>query len=525
MDLSAYFDRGLKLPFVNRIFTNCFFAFMTSGKTFFGHPRGLATLFFTEMWERFSYYGMRALLILFMVATIESGGLGLDEKTAGAIYGLYTMFVYLLALPGGWLADKFFGLRKSVFYGGCIIALGHLCLAFPMTETFFIGLLFIMLGTGLLKPTISSLVGELYSPDEPARRDAGFAIFYMGINIGGFISPLIVGELRTYNWHYGFAAAGVGMALGLIQYKLTEKNLGDAGLYPEQLPDKAAQQKRERNIRTGLIALVMLLAFFVIALFAKLIVIDPVSVAQASAFILIGSVLLYFIYLMFFTGQDWSMRLKLVALAIFFLTSGLFYSGYEQQGSSLNLFAENYTDLMIGSFRIRPEWFQSVPSFVVVAFVPVFAWLWVWLGKRNLNPVTPVKFSLGPIFAGLGFTMMMGASMVIVGGGLASPWWLIVTFTLHTFGEICLYPTGMSATTKLAPKSMMGQLMGIWFMSLAFGNLIAGLYAGEFDKEIIQANPQLLVDLFAYCAKIMLVAGVLILILYKPITKLMGGVK
>jgi len=194
---------------------------MDFDKTFFGHPRGLATLFFTEMWERFSYYGMRALLILFMVATVESGGLGFEEKTAGAIYGLYTMFVYLLALPGGWLADKFFGLRKSVFYGGCIIALGHFCLAFPMQETFFLGLLLIMVGTGLLKPTISSLVGELYTADEPARRDAGFSIFYMGINIGGFISPLIVGELRTYNWHYGFAAAGVGMVLGLIQYKLT----------------------------------------------------------------------------------------------------------------------------------------------------------------------------------------------------------------------------------------------------------------------------------------------------------------
>src|SRR6188768_1417133 len=252
---------------------------MNSERTFFGHPRGLATLFFTEMWERFSYYGMRALLLLFMVATVEEGGMGLDDKTAGAIYGLYTMFVYLLALPGGWLADKFFGLRKSVFYGGCIIALGHLCLAFPMIETFFVGLLLIMIGTGLLKPTISSLVGELYSPDEPAKRDAGFSIFYMGINIGGFISPLIVGELRTYNWHYGFAAAGVGMVLGLIQYKLTEHNLGDAGLYPEKLADAMLQQMRERTIRNSLIALAVVLALFVFLLFTRAIVINPVVVA------------------------------------------------------------------------------------------------------------------------------------------------------------------------------------------------------------------------------------------------------
>jgi len=498
---------------------------MDFDKTFFGHPRGLATLFFTEMWERFSYYGMRALLILFMVATVESGGLGFEEKTAGAIYGLYTMFVYLLALPGGWLADKFFGLRKSVFYGGCIIALGHFCLAFPMQETFFLGLLLIMVGTGLLKPTISSLVGELYTADEPARRDAGFSIFYMGINIGGFISPLIVGELRTYNWHYGFAAAGVGMVLGLIQYKLTERNLGDAGLFPEKLPDAAMQRKRERSIRNSLMVFVALLALFVSLLFTKVIVIDPVIVAQASGFILVASVVVYFIYLMFFTGQDLSGRFKLIALAVFFLTSAMFYSGYEQQGSSLNLFAERYTDLKLGSFRIRPEWFQSVPSLVVVVFVPVFAWLWVWLGRRKLNPITPVKISLGPIFIALGFAVMMGGSMVVAGGGLASPWWLILTFTFHTFGEICLYPTGMSATTKLAPKNLVGQLMGIWFMSLAFGNLIAGLYAGEFDKEAIEADPHMLVDLFGYFTKIMLGAGLLVLILYKPLRKLMGNVQ
>jgi len=497
---------------------------MNAGKTFFGHPRGLATLFFTEMWERFSYYGMRAMLFLFMVATVEKGGLGLEEKTAGAIYGLYAMFVYLLALPGGWLADKFFGLRKSVFYGGCIIALGHFCLAFPMLETFFLGLLLIMMGTGMLKPTISSLVGELYTADEPARRDAGFSIFYMGINIGGAIAPLICGELRVYNWHYGFAAAGIGMVFGLIQYKLTERHLGDAGLYPERLTDETQQQKRERSIRNGLIVFILALAAFVVLLMTNVIVINPIVIAQSSAFILLASVIIYFLYLMFFTGQDLQGRLKLVALAIFFVASAMFYSGYEQQGSSLNLFAERYTDLQIGSFRIRPEWFQSVPSFVVVAFVPVFAWLWVWLSKRKLNPMTPVKISLGPLFTALGFLMMMGGSMVVAKGALASPWWLILTFTFHTFGEICLYPTGMSATSKLAPKNLLGQLMGVWFMSLAFGNLVAGLYAGEFDAKAIEANPQMLVDLFAYFTKIMLVFGLVILVLYKPIRKLMGNV-
>jgi len=201
---------------------------MNFDRTFFGHPRGLATLFFTEMWERFSYYGMRALLFLFMVASVESGGLGLDNKIGGAIYGLYAMLVYLLALPGGWIADKLLGLRKAVFYGGCIIAAGHFLLALAYTETFFLGLLFIVIGTGLLKPNISSLVGQLYPIDQQAKRDAGFSIFYMGINLGAFTSPFITGYLgENINWHYGFAAAGLGMILGVVQYKATENYLGD----------------------------------------------------------------------------------------------------------------------------------------------------------------------------------------------------------------------------------------------------------------------------------------------------------
>ncbi len=223
------------------------------GKTFFGHPRGLATLFFTEMWERFSYYGMRALLFLFMVAAVEKGGMGLDDKTAGAIYGLYTMFVYLLALPGGWLADKFFGLRKSVFYGGCFITMGHFSLAFPSTETFFLGLVLIVIGTGFLKPNISSLVGELYSSHDQSKRDAGFSIFFMGINIGASIAPIITGYLgERINWHFGFAAAGIGMLLGLVQYKLTEQHLGNAGLEPSRLSDPERQKRRIKNIRASL---------------------------------------------------------------------------------------------------------------------------------------------------------------------------------------------------------------------------------------------------------------------------------
>lgn len=498
---------------------------MNSDKTFFGHPRGLATLFFTEMWERFSYYGMRALLLLFMVDKTH-GGMGLDDKTGGAIYGLYTMFVYLLALPGGWLADRFFGLRKSIFYGGCIIALGHFCLAFPFTETFFLGLLFIVMGTGLLKPTISSMVGELYAPSEQAKRDSGFSIFYMGINLGAFISPFITGYLgENVNWHYGFAAAGVGMVLGLIQYKATEKYLGTSGLEPSRLADESLQARRERTIRNGLIVLGLLLATFVILASTRVISIDPVIFANASGVIILISVVVYFIYVFIAEKLDESERKKVLAICIMFLSTTMFYAGYEGQGSSLNLFADRYTDMFVGKFEMPASWLQSAPPIFVLIFVPVFAWLWVWLAKRNLNPSTPVKTALGLIFMGVGYLVMMGASMIVIGGEKPLPTWLIFTYMFHTFGEICLYPIGLSAVTKLSPQRLVGQMMGVFFMALALGNLVAGLFAGQFDDESITANPNLLMDLFGLIVKIMLISGAVVLVFAKPIRKLMGNIR
>jgi proton-dependent oligopeptide transporter, POT family len=499
---------------------------MNSNKTFFGHPRGLATLFFTEMWERFSYYGMRALLLLFMVAAIEKGGMGMDEKTGGAVYGLYTMFVYLLALPGGWLADKFFGLRKSVFYGGCLITVGHFCLAFPLTQTFFVGLLFIVMGTGLLKPNISSLVGELYPVADQARRDAGFSIFYMGINIGATIAPVITSYLgENINWHYGFAAAGIGMLLGVIQYKLTENSLGTAGLGPIKLADPVLQNKTEKNFKTGLAVFGLALASFISLLLTRTITIDPVAIAKISVYAMGASVILYFAYVLLFEKLDKEEKNKIKVIAVFFLASAMFYAGYEQQGSSLNLFAARYTDRFIGGFEFPAGWFQTVPAAAVIIFVPVFAWLWVWLAKRNLNPSTPVKLSLGLLFMGLGFAVVMGASMVIVAGNKAMPAWLIATYVFNTFGEICLYPIGLSAVSVLSPKKLLGQMMGVWFMSLALGNLSAGLFGGEFDDTAIAANPHLLVDLFWVMVKWLFLAAVIVLIISKPLRKLMGDIR
>jgi POT family proton-dependent oligopeptide transporter len=498
---------------------------VSATQTFFGHPKGLATLFFTEMWERFSYYGMRALLLLFMVASVENGGMGLDDKTGGAVYGLYTMFVYLMALPGGWLADKFFGLRKSIFYGGCLIAAGHLILALQFTETFFVGLLLIVVGTGLLKPNVSSMVGEIYPVDDQVRRDSGFSIFYMGINIGGLIGPLIVGYLgQKIDWHYGFAAAGIGMIAGLIQYKITERNLGTAGLEPNRLENQADETKRVQSIRTGLWIIILLVAALVVLLLLKVIAINPVMFAGVSGIVILVCAFLYFIYVFLVEKLDNSEKKKVMAILLIFLTVTMFYAGYEGQGSSLNLFADRYTNMFIGSFEMPSSWLQSAPSFFVLTLVPFFAWLWVKLASKNLNPSTPIKLVLGLVFMGLGYLVMMQASTIVVAGEKPLPTWLIATYMFHTVGEICLYPIGMSAMTKLSPKKLLGQMMGVFFMALALGNLVAGLYAGEFNSEAITANPSVLIDLFGLIVKIMFIASIVVLILSKPLRKLMGNI-
>jgi POT family proton-dependent oligopeptide transporter len=499
---------------------------MSSDQSFFGHPKGLSTLFFTEMWERFSYYGMRAILLLYMVAPLQEGGMALDTQTGGAVYGLYTMFVYLLALPGGWLADEFFGLRRSVFYGGCIIALGHFCMAIPLTETFFTGLLLIVMGTGLLKPTISSMVGELYPSTEQARRDAGFTLFYAGINLGAAIAPIITGYLgERVNWHYGFGAAGIGMVLGLIQYKLTEKNLGTAGLAVVGNDQSDPESSSDNTIKRGLWITVGLLAVLLVLLFTEVIYIDPVTMGKILGYVIPISAVAYFIYILLFQELDRDERNKVIAIALFFIATGLFYAGYEQQGSSLNLFADRYTDMFIGDFEMPASWMQTVPPVAVLVFSVMFAWLWVWLDRRNLNPSTPVKMSLGLLFMGLGYAVMMGASLVVMGGEKPLPTWLVLTYVLHTFGEICLYPVGLSAVTKLAPKKLAGQLMGVFFIALAYGNLIAGLFAGEFDEKAIETDPSLLLDLFGVVMKVMLISGIIVLIFSKPIRKLMGNIR
>ncbi len=483
-----------------------------------GHPRGLMTLFFTEMWERFSYYGMRALLILYLAeaTTAANPGMGLDVATAGAIYGLYTGLVYLLGLPGGWVADRLWGQRKAVFVGGCVIAAGHFSMAVPNDFNFFLGLILIVIGTGLLKPNVSSVVADLY-PEGGARRDAGFSIFYMGINVGAFLGPIVCGWLgRDWNWHLGFSAAGFGMVLGLIQFRMGYGRLGDAGvLRTDQTSAQVAALSRRFFV--GCAALALALVAFGLLVSSGTIPITLTDVATGLAGLILVVVVVYFLYLMF-SGHTVVEKKKIVAIFWFAMLAVLFWSGFEQAGSSLNLFAENYTDRTIGSWDYPAEWLQSVNAFFIVCLAPVFGWLWVWLANRNANPSTAVKFALGLLGLAAGFFVIAWGAANATPDTPVSASWLVVMYFLHTVGELALSPVGLSAVTKLAPPSRVSQMMGLWFVATSLGNVVAGLVAGRL--EALAPSP-----LFFAVAQIIGVAGLVALLMSPWIKRLMGDVK
>ena len=487
--------------------------------TFFGHPRGLATLFFTEMWERFTYYGMRAVLVLFLVSAVSAGGFGIDDKTAAAIYGLYTAGTYLVALPGGWIADRLIGARQAVLIGGVGITLGNALLAMSSgPRGFYLGLVVIVLGVGLLKPNVSAMVADLY-PEGGARLDAGFTVFYMGINLGATLGPLVTGEaIILFGPRAGFGAAALFMALGVVQYYLTQRHLGNAG-QSNAPPSQPAQPKPWRQLWIGVGLGVIALA----ACSLGWIAVDPLILAQATTALIVTMAVLYFGYL--FTVADLSAeeRRRAVVILVLFLGSALFWSGYEQAGSSLNLFAERYTDRSIGwlHFVVPTGWFQSLNPIYIILFAPMFAWVWVTLAKRNLNPSAPAKFAIGVMLMGSGFLLMAAAAAIVAGGSKVLPTWLILTYLLHTFGELCLSPVGLSYTTKLAPKRFVGQLMGMWFLSLSLGNLMAGLIAGQFDANNVAAMPGQYMRIVYFSVGL----GAVLLILSRPVKKLMGNVQ
>jgi len=448
-----------------------------SGAGWGGHPRGLSTLFFTEMWERFSYYGMRAFLILYMTAPLAAGGLGFDDMHAGSVYGTYTGSIWLATIGGGLVADRLLGAYRSVLVGGAIIALGHFTLAFRALPFFYLGLTLIVIGTGLLKPNATTLLGSLYRPDD-ARRDAGFSIFYMGINLGAFLGPIIAGALaQKVDWHLGFGCAGVGMTLGLVQYVAGRRRLRpEEGAAPAPRAPAASPQASEAKVATGTAGVRGVLGF---------------------------------------TAVEWK---RIGAVCVFFLFASLFWGAYEQAASTLNLFADRHVDRVVFGFTFPASWFVSIQGILVFMLAPVFAWIWSRLGTRE--PSTPMKFTLGLLLVGVSFVLLFPAGLKAggPGGALVSPLWLVAAYFLQVCGEMCLSPVGNSVVTKLAPTRVVGLMMGVWFMSIAAGNKLAGWSAG------LGASVPL-PTLFGAIAAITLVAALILLALNGPIRRLMSGVR
>ena len=482
----------------------------------FGHPRGLGTLFVTEMWERFSYYGMRALLMLFMVASVAEGGLGYETKDAAAIYGTYTMSVYLLSILGGFIADNFIGARRAVLWGGVIIACGHFSMAFNSLTTFYTGLVLIALGTGLLKPNISTMVGSLYSKSDE-RRDAGFSIFYMGINLGAFLSPLVTGYLAqskgwkaamsswgldpNHSWHWGFAAAGVGMTFGLVAYVLQRNRLAHVGNPPAPTPDGSRPWGRLALVAVGSLALI-----------AAMKASDDYPVLVYLLFALqIAAVL-------FFAFRPDADDKRIAAILVFFIAAEVFWALFEQTGSTIALFADKLTRNEILGQEFPSAWWQSVNSVWVILLAPVFALLWIRLGKKQ--PSSPLKFVLGLLFVGLSFVWMVPAAK-LTAEGKVGPLWLVGLFFLQTVGEMLLSPVGLSTMTKLAPQRLVGLIMGIWFLAAALGNKLAGVLAGGFSPS----NADDLAQFFLTQALWVGAATAVLLALVPWVRRLMGGIR
>jgi proton-dependent oligopeptide transporter, POT family len=487
----------------------------TRAGVFAGQPRGLSTLFFAELWERFSYYGMRALLTLFVVAPAAAGGLGLSSVDAARIYGNYTMAVYMLSIPGGYIADRFLGAHRAVLFGGIVIALGHFTLAMPSLTTFYIGLALVALGTGLFKPNISAMVGGLYASDDE-RRDAGFAIFYMGINVGGLLAPLLTGflaqgqEFRDFlasvgvdpasSWHWGFGAAGIGMTIGLIVYVLQSPRLGSVG---------SAPTGTSVNWLTTLLVIAGTLATMGLTVLSD----APDYRWLRAAFLLIPiAAIVWFAMRGDIDGQ------RLAAVFVFFIAAMIFWAIFEQAGITIALFGLELTRNTIGGWPFPPAWYQALNSLFVIMLAPLFAWAWLRLGSHQ--PSSPVKFSLGLFFLGLSFLLMVPAAM-LTAEGRVSPWWLVGLFFLQTVGELFLSPVGLSTMTQLAPPHLVGLVLGVWFLAAAWGNKLAGILGAGFTSK----DPAALAQFFLHQAAMVGVATLALVLLVPWLKQLMRGVR
>jgi len=484
------------------------------------HPPGLSTLFFTEMWERFSYYGMRAFLVLFMVAPVASGGLGFSDAHAGMIYGLYTSMVYLLSVPGGWLADRYLGQQRAVLIGGILIMSGHISLAVPAIPTFYLGLCLIALGTGLLKPNISTLVGRLYEKAD-GRRDAGFTIFYMGINLGAFMAPLVCGTWLAESegvrrwlkdlglppsaaWHLAFGTAAVGMTIGLAQYLLGRGRLGGVGLPPVRPPTPPRTRTVWLILGGGLLLLPIL------ALCSGAFVPSREIVGKTFD-ILLPLISVIALVCIFMFGTDSAQeRSRMLVVSILFGAAAVFWGCFEQAGSTLTLFADRHTDRRIFGLSFGATAYQSLNSLFVVLLAPLFAGLWVRLGRGGREPSTVGKFGLAMLCVGLGFLVLIPVSGAAKGEELAGPQWLALLYLLHTCGELCLSPVGLSAMTRLAPRRAVGLIMGVWFLSTSLGNYMAGRAVGLTQTMTLER-------FFVWMTIVPVGLGLLLLLLTKPL--------
>ncbi len=481
------------------------------------HPKGLTTLFFTEMWERMSYYGMRGILVLFMTASITENGLNMDPVTASAIYGIYASLVYLVTLPGGWIADRILGQQRSILYGGIIIMFGHFLLAMPNGNVFYLGLSFVVIGTGLLKPNISALVGALYD-ENGGNRESGFTIFYMAINIGSILGFFICGYLgENIGWHYGFSAAGFGMLLGLVQFIYLRKYLGKTGSEPQI---KLTKRQRSKDIRYIVAGFLILFLIYFLSIF-NIITLEPVSIAKfLTLFILIISIG-YFVYLFLLGKLTLSEKKKVTLIGILFIGAAFFWSGFDQAGSSFNIFAKEFTDRQIGNWIYPASWLQILNPALVVILSPFIAYIWIYLGKKSLDPSLPFKFGLGLILMSIGFVFITIGATVALQEGLAGAEWLLLTYLFHTLGELTLSPIGLSAISSLSPKRFMGQMMGVWFLASSLGAIIAGLISGQATHSGLQSMPTLFSDIAIFSASI----GLILILISRFLTKWVFGDK
>lgn len=487
------------------------------------YPKGLPALFLVEMWERFSYYGMRAILILFLVDQVQNGGLGLDKADAAAIYGLYTASAYILALPGGWIADRFWGSKRAIIVGGVVIMIGHILLAFSghTAAIFFLGLVCIAIGTGLLKPNISTIVGQLYDKNDIGGRDAGFSFFYMGINIGAILGGLVAGYLgEAWGWHWGFGAAAVAMFFGLVNFlHAARTSLRDKGERPpvHHHPDAAAG-KRD-HVFTGMIGGAVVVLIAAAAVTGQISLTSAQGLAQAMGMVIITVAIGFFLNIYLAGDLSGAEKRRMIVLAILFVAAALFWSGFEQAGSSLSLFASDLTQRQLGSFLVPASWFQNLNALFIILLTPAFASFWIYAEKRWEIPVF-VKFGAALVFMGLGYLILVPAAGTAATGVKVTALFLVGTYLLHTIGELMLSPVGLSTFSRLAPERFTSQMMGFWFVASSLGNLMAGLLAAGMDTEHAAGLPEAFMRIFMTSAAF----GIVLILLARPLTRwALGG--